>query len=111
MKQERKIERLEGETLRQREKIDSLQKENSALKEALADKERMIEELQSKWEDREAVWEKHLQDTAEAIEEAAEARLAYEAATEEVTALKKEYRRGMEQLVGMIKRTAKGKAV
>lgn len=83
-------ERLNEEIMRMREKLNSLQDENSALKKALSDKEKELKETNAKYAAREAAWSEHLTNVSEAIEEAAEARLGYLQALEEVSALKKE---------------------
>lgn len=88
-------DRQKEELLRLREKLNSLQDENSALKQALSDKDRTIAEMEKKMAARNAVWEEHLTTVSEAIEEAAEARLGFEQAHEEVKALQKELKEAL----------------
>ena len=96
----KKIERLREEIQRLREKTNSLQDENTALKTALEDKDRKIAELEQSAEKRTELWERHLTETAEAIEEAAEAKLAFEQAL----ARTDELRREMEQALRAVRK-------
>ena len=96
----KKIERLKEEIQRLREKTNSLQDENTALKTALEDKDRKIAELEQGAEKRTELWERHLTETAEAIEEAAEAKLAFEQAL----ARTDELRREMEQALRAVRK-------
>ena len=84
MTNEKKIEKLKEEIQRLREKANSLQDENKALKTALDDKDKKIAELERLAERRAELWEKHLTDTAEAIE-------AYRRALAELDRVEGEY--------------------
>lgn len=90
MTETKKIERLKEEIQRLREKTNSLQDENTALKTALEDRDRKIAELEKSMEQRRELWEKHLTETAEAIEEAAEAKLEFEQALAQTNVLRRE---------------------
>lgn len=90
MTEGKRIEKLKDEIQRLREKTGSLQDENTALKAALDDKDKKIAELEADLERRSALWEKHLTEVAEAIEEAAEAKLGYEQARNAAEALRRE---------------------
>ena len=103
MTETKKIERLKEEIQRLREKTNSLQDENMALKTALEDKDRKIAELDQSAETRTELWEKHLTDTAEAIEEAAEAKLAFEQALAQTNVLRRE----MDQALRAIRKLLK----
>lgn len=95
MTDEKKIEKLKEEIQRLREKANSLHDENKALKTALDDKDKKIAELENLAERRTELWEKHLTDTAEAIEAAAEAKLAFEQAFAETEELRRELKRAL----------------
>lgn len=88
-------DRQKEELLRLREKINSLQDENSALEQALSDKDKVIEGLEKRIATKAAAWEEHLRSVSEAIEEAAEARLSFEQAHEEAAALQKELKEAL----------------
>ena len=90
MTEGKRIEKLKEEVQRLREKLSSLQDENTALKTALDDKDKKIAELEKAADERAELWGKHLTDVAEAIEEAAEARLGYEQAREATEELRRE---------------------
>ena len=98
MTEARKNEKPKEENQRLREKLNSLQDENTALKKALADKEDRIAELEHEVDSRAEQWEKHLTETATAIEEAAEAKLAFEQAKAAVDEMRREYRLALRAL-------------
>ena len=101
------IDKQKEELLRMREKLNSLQDENSALKQALADKDAEIAEMERRQSEFESKWEQHLTTVSEAVEEAAEAKLAYEQAQETASELNNELKR----LIKSIKKNINGKAV
>lgn len=103
MTETKKIERLKEEIQRLREKTNSLQDENTALKTALEDRDRKIAELEKNMEQRTELWEKHLTETAEAIEEAAEAKLEFEQALAQTNVLRRE----MDQALRAIRKLLK----
>ena len=103
----KKIEKLKEEIQRLREKINSVQDENNALKKALEDKEQTIAALEQELDSMSDLWEKHLTETAEAIEEAAEAKLGYEQAKAAADNMCRE----LKQIIRSFRRTETGKAV
>lgn len=107
MTDSRRIEKQKEEIERLREKLNSLQDENKALKTALEDREERIAALERELDSRAELWEKHLTDTAEAIEEAAEARLGYEQAKQAADNMCRE----LKQILRSFRRTETGKAV
>ena len=90
MTEGKRIEKLKEDVQRLREKTGSLQDENTALKAALDDKDKKIAELEKAAEGRAELWEKHITEVAEAIEEAAEAKLGYEQARDAAEDLRRE---------------------
>lgn len=88
-----KMQRLEESLQRIRERCNSLEQENKALKDALSDKDETIAQLERELDKREETWAQHITEVSEAIEEAAEAKLAYEQARDEVEVIRKDMRR------------------
>lgn len=107
MTDSRRIEKQKEEIQRLREKTNSLQDENTALKKVLQDKDTRIAELEKELDSRASQWEKHLTETAEAIEEAAEAKLAFEQAKQAADDLRRE----LKQILRSFRQTVTGKAV
>lgn len=111
MKPEKKTEWLQEEVLRLREKIGSLQDENTALKRALEDKDGQIAKLINESEARHDTWEQHLKTQSEMIEDAYESKMRYDQAYQELQTLKEKYKSEMNARLRLFDRTIKGKAV
>lgn len=111
MKQEKKMEWLQEEVLRLREKVSSIQDENTALKRALEDKDGQIAQMSGELEGRHDTWEQHLKTQSEIIEDAYESKMRFDQAYRELQALRKKYKSEMDARLRMLDRTIKGKAV
>lgn len=111
MAKDKKYERQNDELLRMREKLTSLNNENSALKAALVDKEKTITDLE---EDRDKLlqqWNERVNELSEAIESASEAEMIYRKAYDTAIALQKKYKVEMEKRMKLLKQATNRKAV
>ena len=97
--------------LRLREKLCSLRDENTALKQALEDRDGQIAVLRDESEKKRDLWEQHLKINAELIEEAYESKMKFDEAYQELRKLRKRYQSEMDARLRMLDRTLKGKAV
>lgn len=89
------------EYFRIREELNTTKDENNALKAELEDKDRTIAEMEAEREKQRELWEEHLTEVGNAIEEAAEARLAYEQALKAAEELRLE----MQKIVRSLRKT------